>query len=418
MSIIGIISEYNPFHLGHLYHLQEAKKRTNATGVVCVMSGHFVQRGEPALVNKWARTEMALAGGADLILELPVLYACRSAYWFARGGIETLYNTGIVTHLAFGVETNEPAVLTKAAHLLVHETPSFKESLKVHLNSGLSYPKARAQALAHELACPSLLWEKPNNILGLTYLQVLQEKQISLEPLYIKRIGSAYGDQELTAGTFPSATAIRNSLKSSTPDSALLKLHRLKDYLPESTYKILTKELLAGQGPIMLDYLSPIILTLLRRCSKEHLKSIIDIREGLENRIYKLCQETGTLTEFLTQLKTKRFTYTRLQRMMIHLLLDYTKTKEKCIYHGPPYLRVLGFTDNGRKLLKEMQKKATLPFITKGAHSQKLCQQNDTFRLFWETEALSTNLYTLLYPSLQQRMGNLDYFISPIYHRS
>ncbi len=418
MSIVGIIAEYNPFHLGHLYHLHEAKKRINASGIICVMSGHFVQRGEPALVNKWARAEMALAGGADLILELPVLYACRSAYWFARGGIETLYNTGLVTHLAFGVETEEPDYLAKAASLLAQETPSFKKYLKTFLNSGLSYPTARAQALTQELTCPSVLWEKPNNILGLTYLQVLEEMHISLKPLYIKRKGSAYADRNLIEGLFPSATALRNSLQNTTADCISQKLQAIKEFLPESTYKILTREIQIGQGPIMFDNLSPIILTLLRRSSKEYLSSLIDVREGLENRIYKVCQQTGTLKDFLIQLKTKRFTHTRLQRLMIHLLLDYTKAKENYIYKGPPYLRVLGFTDQGRELLKEMQKKATLPIITKGAHSQKLCQQNETFRLFWEMENLSTNLYTLLYPAPHQRKGNLDYLISPIYYQN
>ncbi|MDD4048538.1 MAG: nucleotidyltransferase family protein, partial [Clostridia bacterium] len=168
MNILGIISEYNPFHNGHLYHLNEAKKLTNAKGVVCVMSGNFMQRGEPALVNKWARAKMAINNGVDLVFELPVLYATQSAYWFAKGGIETLAATGIVSHLAFGVEATNPSALSDIAQILAKEPVQYQNTLKQYLKEGLSFPQARAQALSKEISFDKQLLETPNNVLAIS----------------------------------------------------------------------------------------------------------------------------------------------------------------------------------------------------------------------------------------------------------
>ncbi len=425
MNIIGIIAEYNPFHVGHLYHLEEAKRRVPDSAIIAVMSGSFVQRGEPALVNKWSRAEMALAGGADVVLELPVLYSVRSAYWFARGAIETLQQTGVVTHLAFGAETDDPALLQKAANILAGETPAFQANLKHALKKGLSYPDARGQALECEddLASSLNTFSKPNNILGITYLQVLQELAYPLIPIIIERKGAGYDDKSMES-VIPSATAIRHHLlntakqkphaQAPSSEDYLVALEEIKDLLPAPTYKILLKEFEKSQGPVSLDSLSVPIMALLRRSSKEYLNSIVDVTEGLENRIMKLAQECVNLNEFLGALKTKRYTYTRLRRFLIHLLLNYTSDLESMLPGGPPYLRLLGFSERGQQLIRLIKEKAAIPVITKGAHGKKYCCEDARYRTFWEKDILSGNLYTLLYPDESARIGNADFLISPV----
>ncbi len=378
------------------------------------MSGNFVQRGEPALINKWARAEMALSCGADIVLELPVLYATRSAYWFARGGVETLRATGLITHLAFGVETKEPAKLFPAAALLARETPSFRHNLKAQLKKGSSYPSARAHALSLEFGRAAELWSKPNNVLGLTYLQVLQEINAPLIPLLIERKGADYHEPQITPGVSASAAACRQSLLHAY-GSPLDALTGLKGFLPETVVRILRREFSGGRGPISLASLSEPLMILLRRTSVKELMELVDITEGLEQRIAKLAIQTARPEDFLARLKTKRYPYSRLQRFLIHLLLGYTKDKEALLTGGPAYLRVLGFTAAGRRLLKEMKKTSSLPIITKGAHAQKYAHTDPGITGFWDMDVLATDLYCLLYPAAAYRKGGEDYRVSPVY---
>ncbi|MBZ4655437.1 MAG: hypothetical protein JG781_2796 [Peptococcaceae bacterium] len=414
MNIAGIIAEYNPFHLGHLYHLQETRKKTAAEGIICVMSGHFVQRGEPSLVNKWARAEMALAHGADLVLELPALYATRSAYWFARGGVETLVHTGIVTHLSFGVEALEPEALEKAAGLLARETSDFQANLKNFLDEGLSFPKARAQALSLKIPEGEAIWHQPNIILALSYLRTIKEKKLAIKPVIIERQGAGYHDKNLTPGKYASASAIREELFKAL-ESKEVSLKKVEEFLPQAAITILRREFAAGRGPLSLEDFTPQLLTLLRRSELPELQRIIDIKEGLENRIRSAANTATSIRDFLAKLKTKRYTYTRLQRFLIHLLLNYTMDKEADLPEGPPYLRVLGFTSHGRKLLKIIKGNSPLPVITKGGHAQKYLTNCKNFSTFWEMEIKATNLYTLLYSEPKQRLGNLDYLRGPVY---
>jgi len=415
MKIIGIIAEYNPFHNGHHYHLQETKKRATADGVICVLSGNFLQRGEPALVNKWARAEMALQNGVDLVFELPVLYATHSAYWFARGGVETLAQTSIVTHLAFGVETTTPDKLEEIAAFLAKEPADYQQRLKQLLQKGLSFPQARAQALPQELAQHKELLQSPNNILALNYLHVIRELALSIKPVMIKRQGSKYEEKNLPKDIFPSALAIRNHL-TKDPARFLKALQELTALLPQSSLNILTEEFHRGQAPVNLEQLASPLMALLRRTSSQELQEIVDITEGLENRIIKTALQSNSLQEFLSRLKTKRYTYTRLQRFLIHLLLNYTKEQAKRLQDGPPYLRLLGFTPQGQTLLKEIKRKSPLPLITKGAHIHKYLSNNPTVQQFWEMEVRATNLYTLLYPHPKVRRGNLDYLQEPVFY--
>lgn len=412
MNVVGVVAEYNPFHNGHFYHLAQAQKRANAQGVIVVMSGSWVQRGEPAVVNKWARAEMALLHGADLVLELPVLYACRSAYWFARGGIQTLQRTGVVTHLAFGLESDQPAILSQATRILATEPACYREKLKIYLHQGLSYPKARGQALQDIFPQAEGLFDKPNNILGLAYLQVLQETGIPFIPVMIAREGSAYESEILNRGMNPSATAIRRFLADNLQSDPDLK--QLTAFMPARALSILSREILQGRGPLFFEQLSPVLMALLRRAKRRELLEVIDIGEGLENRIITAALESVHIRDFLDRLKIKRFTYTRLQRFLIHLLLNYTREKEKYLTPGPPYLRVLGFNGRGRRLLSIVKDKSVVPLLVKGAHSRSLARNNEAFRNFWEMDVLSTNLYNLLYPEEKERKGHEDYYRSPL----
>jgi predicted nucleotidyltransferase len=408
MSILGIIAEYNPFHNGHLYHIQKAKEISGIDCVICVMSGNFVQRGEPAIFDKWSRAEMALSQGIDIVLELPVMYATRSAYWFARGAIETLHKTGIVTHLTFGVETTNTEVLLGAAELLAKESQEFKSDIKSALNEGLSFPRARAKALSKYFS-PDI-FSTPNNVLGLAYLQVLRERNIPLIPVPVVRKGTSYNEGTLTPNALPSATAIRHRLLEKPEEMP----STLEAYLPLDVLSIISNEIKHGRGPVLADFLDSQVMTLLRKSSIQELQSIVDISEGLENRIMQKAQMSVNTKDFLDSLKTKRFTYSRLQRFLIHLLLDYNKDKAAYLTGGPHYLRLLGFTSQGRKMLKKIKSEATIPLITKPAHAIKLAQGNDAFNVFWDMDTLATNLYSLLYPNMKVRSGNLDYYRQPI----
>lgn len=414
MNVVGVIAEYNPFHQGHLYHLKEAKKASLAQGLVCVISGNFMQRGEPALVDKWARAEMALCHGADLVIELPVLYATRSAYWFARGSIELLWKTGVITDLAFGVETQDEEALRQGAQLLAQEPKTFQQNLKKGLKMGLSFPEARANAIKIQL--PGLnprIWERPNNILGLAYLQVILEDNLPLKPILIKRKGLEYHDENLSPDLLPSATAIRAQL--SAEKDPLKALEKISRYLPKGTHSVLKREFTQKKGPINLNMLTPSLLTLLRRSSLAELAAIVDMREGLENRIHKIADQVFSIEDLLNKLNTKRYPTTRLQRFLIHLLLNYTKEKEAYLPQGPPYIRVLGFNRTGQQLLKKIKVQSSLPVIIKGAHSKKYLTDDQVFRTFWEMDVKATNIYSLLYQEESLRWGNRDYYQKPIF---
>jgi len=392
MPVAGIIAEYNPFHNGHLHHLQETKRRLSDCALVCVMSGHFLQRGEPALADKWARAEMAVAQGVDLVLELPVLYSCRSAYWFGRGGLALLAATGIITHFSFGAEDDNISQLERTAQFLAQENADFQEALRQNLKRGLSYPRARAMTLDSLLDINGELWSKPNNVLALAYLRAVQELKLPLIPLPIRRSGSAYHAEQLKPGENPSATAIRTYINSvprlQFPDA----LAQMQDFLPAGTQNILAREYRSGRCPVQLEDLAPQILTLLRRSTVQELSEIVDVSEGLESRLKEAALSATTLSGFLNAVKTKRYTYTRLQRFLIHLLLNYTKEKETVLPDGPPYLRVLAFNQQGQLLLKELKKKTSLPVITKDGHSRRLSQLDSTFRICWGMDSRDSDL--------------------------
>lgn len=377
MKTLGIIVEYNPMHNGHLYHLTEAKNRTGASRTVAVMSGPFLQRGEPAIVDKWARTEMALAMGVDLVLELPVAYAVQAADWFAYGAVALLESTGIVDCLCFGSEAGDLSPLQALATALTAEPDALKSGIAERLAAGWSYPAAYADAacaLAAEWpdhAELSGILQQPNNTLGLHYVMALQRLGSAIVPCTITRSGSGYHDAVAREGeAIASATAIRRLLLSGGPNAAA-------PYVPGAVLDILRREWAAGRGPQQWDSFSiPLLHGLITR-SPQQLAELHEVNEGLEHRLLNGLHrlDSPSVESLLSALKTKRYTRTRLQRMLTHILLNHSKVQlaPTELAAGPHYLRILGFNQTGRAMLKEMKQRASLPLLVQ-ASSQSLPQ--------------------------------------------
>jgi len=404
MSVTGIIAEYNPFHLSHSYHFKKAKEISNSGAVIAIMGGNFLQRGEPAIVDKWARTEMALKAGIDLVLELPFVFASRSAFWFAQGSVKSLAATGIITNLAFGAETSDLQALIIIAQKLNREDMLFSKTLEFFLKSGYSYPKSRTLTLEQQLNALEITIDigelnNPNNVLALAYLRVLDQLNSDIEPVLITRIGSYHAQEPEKKAA--SATAIRKLILNHNDDWG--------KYVPASTKAILLKELSKGRGPVTLKSFEQSILAVLRRMKIEELRKIVEVTEGIENRLWELAQKTGDITSLLEKIKTKRYTYTRMQRLLIHSFLNFT---EDLSVNEPQYLRVLGFNSRGKKLLKLMNSHSSLPIITKFSQGYK--DVSETGRKMLDLEIRATDLYNLAFPNQNERQGRMDFYRSPV----
>ena len=413
MSVLGIIAEFNPLHNGHLYFIQRAQQERDFSGTICVMSGNFVQRGEAALCNKWVRTRMALQAGIDLVIELPFSFAVRSAYYFARGSIELLYRTGVVSHLAFGSESGQLEQLQTIAAIIANENLEYKNYLKHFLAKGFSFPAARAQTIQKIMGTQIIdlehIIQQPNNILALEYLRVLKQESIPIEPLTIPRIGSGYNSMELSL--YASASAIRGSLLE----------HPLSYYnmgsMPVEISALLQQEIHAGRAPITLTALEQAILAKLRTISLPNLSKIYEITEGLEHRIQAAAISSGTLEELRQSIKSKRYSFTRINRLLLYSLLDI-ETEQMLSFdqHGPLYLHILGFSTKGRKILQEIKNKSSVRIINRGSELKNAFQDNSnpTLQAMLGLDIKTTDIYTLLYPNSSSRYGSQDFTTSPV----
>lgn len=378
--ILGIVAEYNPFHNGHQYQIQQAKRRSGADCVVAIMSGNFVQRGDAAICNKWARAEMALKNGVDLVLELPVYYAVQSAEFFAKGAIESLNALG-VDIVSFGAECDDVSRLEETAKFIQDNTLSFQLDLKKELDKGVSFPSAREKALGEY----GEILKSPNNILAIEYI-----KAGAKNPLPIKRIGAGHHEQG-AINQFASASFIRQLMIKGEEE-------KIKALMPPSAFAIYQREQEEGRAPITLKELEKTIIANLRKEKAEYLNQICDVTEGLENRIITLAQEHSNLGVLIDAVKTKRYTHSRIRRIMINYLLGITKEIQGA---SPSYLRLLGGNEKGLSILNQ----AKLPVITKvaGANYELL-----------KYDLLSTDLYSLLYENEIHAKGGQDYLNSPI----
>lgn len=403
MKLLGTIAEYNPFHNGHAYQLAAAKKEAHCDAAVVVMSGHFTQRGEPAAYDKWLRAEMALCGGADLVLELPVAYAVRSAYYFALGGVLTLAACGIQT-LAFGSESTDLAALSALAALLADEPPVYRSLLAQHLEQGLSYPLAQQRALNTLLPEAGAIFAQPNDLLAIHYLQILHQYQLPITPLAIKRKDALHSDQNVRQeGRFASGSAIRRLL--------LAQDDAWHAYVPASTAMLLTKAHQQGLRPLTLEDFAQPLFTILRRDTQGSLLRYPEVKEGLENLIWQAAQKTSDVAALCMAIKSKRYTYTRIQRLLCTILLNIT-AEELQNAAQPAYLRVLGFNDTGREVLKQLKRTAKLPIITKTAAAKHLLDADAQKILALDLRA--TDIYHLAYLGTALAQGHLDHYQGPV----
>ncbi len=378
MKTVGIIAEYNPFHNGHAYQIAAAKRMTGAEYCIIVMSGDYVQRGAPAFMDKYARTQAALANGADLVLELPVCYALGSAEYFASGAVALLDKLGIIDTLCFGSECGDITLLSEFAEKLSGEDDNFKHMLDRQLRSGLSYPNARnaaLQACAPHLINHMNVLMQPNNILAIEYCKALSNRGSSIRPYTISRTGSAYHDASLD-NAFCSALAIREAVASSG------SLAEVQALMPRTGYEILE----AGYGrtcPVFADDISlPLHYQLLseQACG---FTQYADIDTALSDRIIKKLPAYRRFTDFCEQLKTKNRTYTRIARSLIHILLRIEKTdlehyqSDDYIY----YARMLGFREEAKPLLTAIKEHGSIPLLSKLADAGTLLSENGSHML-------------------------------------
>ena len=372
MTAVGIVAEYNPFHLGHRWHIAQTRCLLGQDcPVVCVMSGHWVQGADCAIGDKWTRAGLALAGGADLVLELPTPWAMASAETFARGAVSLFAASGVVEVLSFGSECGSAAELAQAAAALDH--PAYPARLRAALDKGLSFPAARQEAAG----CPCL--STPNNNLGVEYLRALAYLNCPLEVVTVPRRGAAHDGTEAVEG-FASATQVRRLLRTERYEEAA-------SLVPAGTLERLGKI-------SSLSYVERAILAKLRTMDTGAWADLPDsgTAEGLPERLVRAARQALSLNEFYALVKTKRYTHARLRRLALSAFLGLTTDRPVL----PPYARVLGLNRRGQALLKRMKDVCTLPILTKPAQAKAL---TGPARRLFELEARYTDLYSLCFPT-------------------
>lgn len=405
MKVVGIIAEYNPFHNGHAYQIDTIRKNTNADYIIVAMSGDFVQRGTPAIIDKYARTQMALSCGADLVIELPTLWAASSAESFAMAGVTLFDKIGCIDAICFGAETNNLPLLTHIAKLLTEEPQWYHNALSTYLKNGLSFPAARANALcdyftdaASDANTLRTTLNEPNNILAIEYLKAIKKRGSSLSPYLIKREGAGYHEtifHDSPSAPVASATAIRNALtKYTTDDSGTSPsaLSELSAAIPQDVLGIL-EEYLSSCPLLQADDFSSILSYLLLSKSPSEIAGIADSNEEIANRLFKNRFQCSSFSRFCALNKSRDITYTRVSRILLHLILNITDTDYE---HGKaldyiPYLRILGFRRDSSALFRRIKETTCVPLISKLAATPDLLASNALWML--EKDIFAADLY-------------------------
>ena len=404
--VLGIIAEYNPFHNGHMYHLQKAKEQSGAQYCICVMSGNFVQRGNTSIVNKWKKAEMALLNGVDLVIELPTIYSVASAEGFSLGAIKLLNNLKIVDAISFGTETSDFAALNNISSIVNEEPMKYKSILNSELKKGLSFPKARENALMFYLNDNKRydnILNTPNNILAIEYLKALKKIKSTIQPIPVKREKVYYNDNVIV-DEFASATAIRKLLKNE-------EFSEIRKVVPKSTYQILKKETELGNVVLDLSRYEKEIIYNLRRMTVSEIAELPDVNEGLEHSLKNAANYSNDITNLINIVKTKRYTVTRIQRILICALLGITKRDVGMAKKTEPYIRVLGFNEKGKELISRINKqnpKATVITSVKKFQDKNNNNKNSKiYKRLLDIDIFSTNVYTMACKS--ESLANLDY---------
>ncbi len=379
MKISGIICEYNPFHNGHLFHLDQTKKN-GATYTVAVMSGNFVQRGEASLLPKTAKVQSAIENGIDLVIELPVPWAVARAEDFSNGAVSLLDHLGCVDELSFGSECGDIEALKSASRVLDDE--EVFALTKKYLDSGAQYAAARSCAVREKYGEKyEKIISEPNNILGIGYIHSLAKFASGIQPFTIKRSGSSH-DKTNENPFMKSASEIRRIILDEGPDGC-------SKALPQPTVNILREYVSIGQCPVDMKEWDKMILAVLRRLSLDEIARLPDISEGLEYRIYNAVKQSCHVDELIMRIKSKRYPLARIRRLILCAYLGIDKTFTQKL---PPYIRVLGFNDRGREILKTAKETAKIPIVMKYSDIKGL----DKFsQKVFEAECRSTDLYTL-----------------------
>lgn len=406
MHVTGIIAEYNPFHNGHAHMIRALREVMPDTSVLALMSGSFTQRGEAAILDKWQRAEAALAGGCDLVLELPWAFALRSAQNFARGGVDLLNRLGVVNCLAFGMEPGNPEEIKKAALLV--DTPKIQEEIHQRIQQGNSYAAALSSSISHATGLSEEQLKQPNTILALEYLRALHLTKSSIIPFPIERKGASHHEARLGDG-IASAGAIRRELRRPTPN-----WRALENTLPETSLRFLgEKEHLPPPDAL----LHKLLLARLSVMSHEELREIYGVNEGLEYRILAALPAPNP-SQFLLEISGKRYPKSRIRRTLAHILLGFTRElAEKMDVSGPQYGRVLAFNHKGRILLRAMREKSAVPLIARTGtylHSRDLhrsIRELSPLESMLRLDCLSTDLWGILQP--EALSPGLDFLRSP-----
>ena len=399
--VLGIIAEYNPFHNGHLYHLLKSKEKANADCTVAIIGGNFTQRGESSLIDKWTKAEMAIANGVDLVIELPTLYSISSAENFADGAIKILNSLKIVDTLSFGAEIEDLNKLNIIANILYNEPKEFKIMLEEKLSKGISFPRAREEALIQYLndSSYSTILSSPNNILGIEYLKALKKHKSKIQPISIKRKDAGHLTLDYN-GEVTSATAIRNLIKNNDTK-------RAKKFLTPASYTILMDEIKNGHFVQDISLFENIIIYNLRNMTLTEISNLPDVSEGLENLIKKAANSCNTIDEFINIVSSKRYTETRIRRILLYSLLKITKKDMNLSKKITPYVRVLGFNEKGKKLVSQISKANPKVSITTSVKKFIDSNPNKNLQTLLDKDIFSTNVYTLGFPN--DSWSNLDF---------
>lgn len=403
MKVLGIIAEYNPFHNGHRYHLQESIRVASPDYTICVMSGDFTQRGEPAMADKWIRAASAVRNGIDLVLELPFAFACNNAEYFAAGAVDILNRLGCVTHLSFGSEAGELSALSVAAEYISHESEELKSSIKEFADQGLSFPKARYEAVkkCKGSACSDAL-KSANNILAVEYLKQLNLTNSRIVPITVKRYGTDYHDM----GSFEdiaSATAIRHLLGETS------SLGDIINFIPPETYQVLQ----SIDRDVNISFNKFYQLLIYKILTSDHIQlgSVLSATEGLENRVKKAASESVDMDSMIKAVLSKRYTETRIRRLMTHILIHLDKESFYTLWDKRVnYARVLGFNQKGAALLKRIKKEElnSIPVLTN--INRELSRDAEEWKLL-RYDITASDIYNLV--AYGEIYTHSDYVVRP-----
>ena len=420
MKILGLIVEYNPFHNGHLYHLKKSIQETNATHTIAIMSGNFLQRGEPALFDKYTRAYAAVKNGVDLVIELPTMFACQSAEIFSHGAIATLNSLNCVDSICFGSEEGDVNILKTISKILVDEPNEFKIYFKKYLDDGMLFPTARSLALFDYINEFNLLdiskerllgiLNSSNNILGLEYIKSILKLKSNIKPYTITRVQSEYNSETIESNIC-SATAIRKQLKDFN------NIDSISSVVPFNTFDTLKDKINNKFNPMFDDNYFEILSSIILR-DINILNTYFEVNEGIENKIYQSIFTSSSLDDLKESIKSKRYTMTKIKRTLNNILLGITKEDINNVKNidSVPYIRILAFNDKGREIIKNIKNNSDINIINKFSNVS-FCKDDKIFKTLIDYDIKASNIYNLIYYKNNRNLlkGPMDFYISPKY---